>query len=436
MSAICWNGSAPRHWTRTRIKYACQLVGGGTPSTENLAYWNGEIPWVSPKDMKSFQIVDTEDHLTESGLAAGTAKLVAPGAVLLVMRSGILRHSIPVATNRVSVALNQDMRGLIPGSTIEARYLARLIDGHQQQLLNAWSKEGTTVESLESDLVGDTEIAIPPIPQQRAIADYLDRKTARLDRLVAAKEKLLALLTEKRRALITHAVTRGLDPDVPFRDSGIPWLGEIPAHWEVTRLKFVADVQGGLTLGKNYGSAKLVEYPYLRVANVQDGRIDLSDVATVWVPMTEAESCLLEVGDVLMNEGGDADKLGRGSIWMGEITPCLHQNHVFAVRPRLVRPQWLNAWTSTEGAKAFFESRSKQSTNLASISASNIKELPLPVPPTNEQTAIIAHVAERTAKLDALRASAERTIALLKERRAALIADAVTGKIDLQAPVR
>ena len=242
--------------------------------------------------------------------------------------------------------------------------------------------------------------------------------------LKQAEEEMVRL-----RTLITRAVTRGLDPCAPCRDSGIPWLGEIPAHWAVTRLKFVAEVRGGLTLGKNYGAATLVEYPYLRVANVQDGHLDLSDVATVMVPENEAESCLLKAGDVLMNEGGDADKLGRGCIWTGEIAPCLHQNHVFAVRPRLIRSEWLNAWTSTEVAKAFFESRAKQSTNLASISATNIKELP--IPPVDEQRAIVTHIATATAKLDALRSATERTIALLQERRTALIAAAVTGRLHI-----
>jgi len=133
-----------------------------------------------------------------------------------------------------------------------------------------------------------------------------------------------------------------------------------------------------------------------------------------------------------MNEGGDADKLGRGCIWTGEIDPCLHQNHVFAVRPKLVCSEWLNAWTSAEIAKAFFESRAKQSTNLASISATNIKELPIPIPPADEQIAIVAHIGEGIAKLDTLSAVTERTIALLKERRSALLAAAVTGQIEVE----
>jgi type I restriction enzyme S subunit len=288
---------------------------------------------------------------------------------------------------------------------------------------------GSAQPGLNSEFRNTVIAPQPPIAQQRAIADYLDYETASLDSLREVKGRQLKLLAEKRRALITCAVTRGLDPNAHLQDSGITWIGKIPVDWEVTRLKFIAEIRGGLTLGKNYGSKELVEFPYLRVANVQDGHIDLSDVATVLVPRAEAESCLLQSGDVLMNEGGDADKLGRGSIWYGEITPCLHQNHVFAVRPKLIRSEWINAWTSTEGAKGYFESRAKQSTNLASISATNIGELPIPIPPENEQREILAYISAEAAKLDALYSATERTIDLLKERRAALIAAAVTGKI-------
>ena len=140
---------------------------------------------------------------------------------------------------------------------------------------------------------------------------------------------------------------------------------------------------------------------------------------------------MLQAGDVLMNEGGDADKLGRGAIWHAEISPCLHQNHVFAVRPNTHKllSVWLNAWTSSDGAKAYLESRAKQSTNLASISSTNIKEMPSPLPPRDEQAAIVERIEEMCGQLDKLRVSTEATVALLKERRAALIAVAVAGQL-------
>ena len=169
---------------------------------------------------------------------------------------------------------------------------------------------GSAQPGLNAEFRNVVHVPVPPHPHQRAIADYLDRETTRIDALIKAKEWLHGILAEKRRALITRAVTRGLDPKVPLRDSGIPWLGKIPAHWKVTRLKFTGRVQTGLALGKQYQARSVVEYPYLRVANVQDGFLDLSDVNTVSVPEQEALSYLLRKEDVLMNEGGDADKLG------------------------------------------------------------------------------------------------------------------------------
>jgi len=252
-----------------------------------------------------------------------------------------------------------------------------------------------------------------------------------MDGLIAAKERLLALLAEKRQALITHAVTRGLNPHAPLRDSGLPWLGDVPAHWEVKRLRFLADVRTGLTIGKDYGAKILQDYFYLRVANVQDGYLALDEMTTVAIPEDEARSSMLQPGDVLMNEGGDIDKLGRGCVWRGEVSPCLHQNHVFCVRAHSVHPEWLALWTATTPAKSYFEKRAKRTTNLASISSTNIYELPVPLPPLDEQEAIRNHVEFSRNRIDAIASTTQRTVALLRERRSALIAAAVTGQLEV-----
>ena len=146
-------------------------------------FWNGDIPWVSPKDMKTDEIFETKDNISEKGLRSSATNLVEPGAALIVVRSGILRHSVPVAINRVPVALNQDMRALIPDQSLEVGYLSRLIAGFQKELLRIWSKEGATVESLEFDLVASTEIPVPSIQEQRSIIEYLDREAAGIDKL-------------------------------------------------------------------------------------------------------------------------------------------------------------------------------------------------------------------------------------------------------------
>src|SRR5581483_7345315 len=247
------------------------------------------------------------------------------------------------------------------------------------------------------------------------------------------KEHLIELLQERRSALISHAVTKGLDPTVKMKDSGVEWLGKIPEHWEVKRLKFVADVLPGVAKGRDLGERDIVELPYLRVANVQDGYLDLSDIATITVGIDEIDRYSLQPGDVLMNEGGDFDKLGRGYVWDGSIAPCLHQNHVVAVRPHKgINPYWINAITLTSYAKHYFILKSKQSTNLASISGTNLKELPVLMPPNAECSAILEYIDYTTSKIDALISRIRDGIEKLKEYSTALISAAVTGKIDVR----
>ncbi|BCA59525.1 type I restriction endonuclease subunit M [Sphingomonas sp. HMP6] len=278
-------------------------------------------------------------------------------------------------------------------------------------------------------------MCFPSPHEQIAIATFLDRETGKIDALVEEQRRLIALLKEKRQAVISHAVTKGLNPNTPMKDSGIEWLGEVPAHWTVAPLKYIARVQTGVAKGKDMQGRDSALVPYLRVANVQDGYLDLSDVAEIEMPLADIERYLLQVGDVLMNEGGDFDKLGRGDIWQGQVAPCIHQNHVFAVRPTGVSPKWLNTFTGSSFAQFYFMGRSKQSTNLASISSRNVMDLPVVVPPSGEQLALAQAVKSEVERLMSLIDQAETAIALLAERRAALISAAVTGKIDVRGLV-
>jgi type I restriction enzyme, S subunit len=221
-----------------------------------------------------------------------------------------------------------------------------------------------------------------------------------------------------------------------YKPSGVEWLGEVPEHWEVKPLKRVAEIQTGLAKGKEVELEGSVEVPFLRVANVQDGFLDLEDVHTIPIQKTSLKRYLLRPGDVLMNEGGDFDKLGRGCIWDGAINPCIHQNHVFAVRPHSIRAAWLNAYTSSIQANAYFISRSKQSTNLASISSSNLMDLLVPIATDSETEDILRFLHGETAKIDALIAEQERLIELLQEKRQAVISHAVTKGLNPRAPMK
>lgn len=270
----------------------------------------------------------------------------------------------------------------------------------------------STIENFSASRYRAILAPVPPISDQQRIADFLDRETAEIDDFIADQERLIELLEERRAATVS---------------------AEIASHMGrgVTPLKMCAQVKTGLTLGKVYEETT-PEWPYLRVANVQVGRVDTNDVAMVSVPDGVARSCMLQTGDVLMTEGGDLDKLGRGAIWDGRIDPCLHQNHIFAVRcEESLIGDYLVYVLESQIARTYFETTGKQTTNLASTNSTIVKNFGFPLPTLAEQAATVNRLNQRIAQIDSTIGDARRAIELSRERRAALITAAVTGQIDV-----
>ena len=283
--------------------------------------------------------------------------------------------------------------------------------------------EGTdeaAVPGLSRDTAYSRDVPVPPLSQQSAIADYLDRETARLDALVAAKERVLGLLAEKRRALITRAVTRGLDPRAPLRDSGIAWLGEIPAHWETERTRWLFRERDERSVT---GEEELLTVSHLTGVTLRSEKA---------VNMFEAETTegykLCIAGDLVINTLW---------AWMGAmgvartngiVSPAYN---VYETGPRL-NSDYIDslvrlpvfAQEVTRYSKGVWSSRLR-------LYPEGFFEVYLPVPSLHEQGAIVKHILTESAKIDAMSIATERTIGLLKERRAALIATAVTGQIDV-----
>jgi type I restriction enzyme S subunit len=270
------------------------------------------------------------------------------------------------------------------------------------------------------------------LPVQRLIAGYLDREVGRLDGLVAAKQRWLALLAEKRRALITRAVTRGLDPKALLRDSGLPWLGQMPKHWRTMRLKFCCDSLQTGPFGSQLHAEDYVEdgIPVVNPAHMQAGRI-VPDSAMAVDEATAQRLSIhrLQRGDIVFARRGE---LGRCGLVTEAEERWLCGTGSIRARPHLdiVQPEYLISVAAYTG---FAELLSLESvgTTMENINTEIIGDMAIPVPPLDEQRAIVAHIASETTKLDGLREATERTVALLLERRAALIAAAVTGKIDL-----
>lgn len=303
-----------------------------------------------------------------------------------------------------------------PGSEIDGRYLLYIFHSHDFLKTGAAQMYGVAGQKrVPDDLIRDWTVALPPLHEQRRIADFLDAETARIDGVRHKRDRQQVALEEFALSRVSAVVPS---------ESVVDFV----------RLGYLAVIQSGITVDGNRGpGTDSVTLPYLRVANVQNGHVDLGSVSEITVPRSVARSATLKLGDVLMTEGGDLDKLGRGTVWLDEIKDCLHQNHVFAVRPdrRQLVPEYLALLTRTSYARSYFESTGTKTTNLASTSSSKIRDFRIPLPDVAEQARVFRETdawLSDVAKLDAV---LSQQSSLLAERRQALITAAVTGQIDV-----
>jgi type I restriction enzyme S subunit len=427
-SGVEWLGEVPEHWEVSPLKNVCRFYGGGTPDRESTTFWGGTIPWVSPKDMKCEVITSTEELITQAGVDASAASVLAPGHALLVVRSGILKHTIPVAINHVPFAVNQDIRALRFDTTrCNAQFFMRWVQGLNDRLLLEWSKQGATVESIEHAYLANSSVALPTIPEQIAIATFLDRETAKIDALVAEQERLIELLKEKRQAVISHGVTKGLDPNAAMKDSGVEWLREVPKHWEIVRV-------GGLF--RTAADPGTDDLPILSVS-IHDGVSDKEiseDEQDRKVTRSEDRSKYLRVepGDLVYNMMR-AWQGGFGTVaTAGMVSPAYIVARPISELPTAFVERVLRTPQAVEEMRRY--SRGVTDFRLR-LYWDEFKTLSLPVPPAAEVRLMLERILAIEAMHGALANEAEAAIALLRERRAALISAAVTGQIDVRNAV-
>ncbi len=283
---------------------------------------------------------------------------------------------------------------------------------------------------VPDDFVRDFAIGFPPLPEQCHIATFLDRETAKIDALVEEQRRLIDLLKEKREAVISQAVTKGLDPSVPMKESGVEWLGNVPAHWDVLRVKAVSTF---LTSGPRGWSDHIGDDGALFVQSgdlTEALGIDFGNAKrVVATDDAEAKRTQLKVGDVLVCITGA--KTGKVAVCDQIDEPAFINQHICLIRPAAgLRPTYLGAYLHSAAGQRYFELA--QYGLKQGLSLENVKQAAVPVPPQAEQEQIVDHVNRLATELDALTEAAEMSIALLHERRAALIAAAVTGKVDVR----
>lgn len=432
-SGVEWLGEVPGDWRVVPLKHIVRFVSGGTPSKENEEYWNGNIPWASAKDLKSDILWDTEDHLTEHAIERGAATLLEAPAVLIVVRGMILARTFPVSLTLTPMAINQDLKGILTDLEASPEFIAWYLRGTADESLRRLDEAGHGTKALRMDAWASLSVSLPSLPDQTTIVAFLDRETAKVDALVAEQERLIELLKEKRQAVISHAVTKGLNSQAPLKDSGIEWLGEVPEHWKVGSLKRFWSV-----IDCKHITAEFIDegIPLASIREVQSRFVDLS----------AAKQTTNKYYDILIEEGRDpraGDLIVSRNATVGEVAQVADWHPPFAMGQDvcLLRKQSPNY--CSDFLQSVFRSKiaSEQlalcmiGSTFKRVNVEEIRSLTIPMPPAAEQESIAAFLGVETVKIDTLITEAQHAIGLLKEHRSALISAAVTGKIDVRGLV-
>ena len=427
-----WLGNVPSHWAVLPLKASYSILGGATPKSDNSDYWDGDVPWITPGDLsisKSVYVRDTARSISEAGLASCAANLVPIDSVILSTRAPI--GSLGIST--VPTAFNQGCKALVSRERKPPHYLAYFLEC-AKIALNVRGK-GTTFLELSGDELGRFKMPSPPLPEQERIAAFLDRETARIDALVEAQERLIALLKEKRQASISHAVTKGLDPSTPMKDSGVEWLGQVPAHWEVTSVKHAIEfaTSGPRGWSDIIGGGDATFFQSQHIGRAMD--IVLDGAARITPPDdTDAERARLTEDDVVVCITGA--RTGAVAHVRDLSAETYINQHVCLLRPLPARAKgrFLAYFLFSHGGQEQFALAMyglKQGLGLDQVRAQSVA-----LPPLDDQQLIADWLDRMLGQFSGLISSAEAAINLLQERRAALISAAVTGKIDVRGRVQ
>lgn len=380
--------------------------------------------------------IDTDDLLTMELADGDRERFAVREGDLLACEGGEIGRCAIWHGRADYLAFQKALHRIRTGGALDPRFLRYLLEHHSQTGTLARFATGSTIAHLPQQQLRRVPVPLPPVHEQRRIVDLLEDHLSRLD--AAADYESAALLRAKslREQLVVRCVTGhdvpGERTHVALDDAGTHdgALASLPTGWAWRRLGEVADVVGGVTKdSKKQSDSRFVEVPYLRVANVQRGSLRLDDVATIRVAPHKAKALRLEAGDVLLNEGGDRDKLARGWVWQNEIDDCIHQNHVFRARVRPDLDPYFLSWTANSIGGRWAERNGKQSVNLASISLSMIRQMPVVLPPAGVSTVAVAQLNAQLEDTDRLARAVESSRSRAQQLRRAMLSAAFSGRL-------
>jgi type I restriction enzyme S subunit len=430
-SGIEWIGEIPNHWKTMRLKYAALVQ----PSNVDKKSHEDELPVLlcNYVDVYKNNFIDASINFMEA--TAKKAEIekfkLKIGDVIITKDSETPEEIAVPALVKIEkdnlicgyhlTQIRSDNK-LLVGSYLFYHFLSKDFNSNFEKSAN-----GVTRFALSTDTIDGVHVLLPEIAEQTAIANFLDKKTAEIDELIDGKQKLIELLKEERTAIINQAVTKGINPQVKLKPSGIEWLGEIPIHWQVKKLKYVAGVKLGKMLTPEDKGGYFLK-PYLRAANLQWLKVDANDIKEMWFAPAELNKLRLQRNDLLVSEGGE---VGRTCIWEDELTECYIQNSVHKVTFNVDHnPRFYLYMFYMMGNVGFFDSIVNR-ISIGHLTGEKLADITIGCPPLKEQNELANFIANATGKIDSTIFAIEKEIELMQEYRTALISEVVTGKVKI-----
>jgi type I restriction enzyme S subunit len=429
-SGLDWLPKVPSHWRIRKISWDLPYAIGWTPPSGKEEYYDGEHPWVTIADMEKGVIRDTASKISDLAIQERKAESVPAGSLLFSFKLSVGK----VAILKTDAYTNEAIAAFKPNDKVDLHFWKY----SGPEIIPKYGRENIYgAMLLNQELIRSVRFFAPPISEQRVIADFLDHETAKIDALIEEQQLLIELLEEKRQAIISHAVTKGLDPDAPVKDSGVEWMGDVPAHWSVCALRYLSTERCDGPFGSGLKSSHYTDdgARVIRLQNIRAGRF--SDLGTAYVDLEYFRSALLKhsvaPGDVLIAGLGDErNMVGRACVAPDNLGPALVKADCFRFRldARKADSSFV-AYQLTAGATAdgplLASGSTRQRIPLLTMGARKIA-----VPPVVEQEQIVEFIQDQIDQIDQMDSKCRDAIELLVERRSALISAAVTGKIDVR----
>lgn len=418
----------PVGWTRTPLGSTGTWRGGGTPSKSEPEYWeHGHIPWVSAKDMKSLVIVDTSDHITEAAVAGSSTARVSAGSILFVTRSGILRHTLPVALTAVEVTINQDLKSLSPNPDYDAKYLLYACLADAETIRRSCQKSGTTVESIDFKRLQSHEIAVPPtMDDQRRIVARIEELMSDIDAGSKQVEDAAQRCGVASSAVLNHFVLAGASG----REHGV--LPTLPAAWKWQRMKDACSViQDGSHFSPQlrFSAPGEGRFPYVTSKNIRPWGMDLSDLEYVDAEFHSAvwARCQPELGDVLMVKDG----VKTGTVAINSLKEQFSLlSSVALLKPKVgvLEPRYLKFYLqSPYGFRSV--TGAMTGTAIKRIVLATIRNSWVPVPPLDEQVAISDRISTELSLIEATRDTLNAARLQATSMRQSVLKSAFNGQL-------